>query len=76
MALYINMNQAMQNIYRRFVTDEDLHVYSIDESILDVTASHNLFGPAEAIAAAVFCKRKMHVFATEDLTAPDLHFCC
>ena len=24
----------------------------------------------------VFCKRKMHVFATEDLTAPDLHFCC
>ena len=24
MALYINMNQAMQNIYRRFVTDEDL----------------------------------------------------
>ena len=24
MALYINMNQAMQNIFRRFVTDEDL----------------------------------------------------
>ena len=53
MALYINMNQAMQNIFRRFVTDEDLHVYSIDESILDVTASQNLFGPAEAIAAAI-----------------------
>nr|WP_092069319.1 Y-family DNA polymerase [Dendrosporobacter quercicolus]NSL47431.1 Y-family DNA polymerase [Dendrosporobacter quercicolus DSM 1736]SDL89148.1 DNA polymerase V [Dendrosporobacter quercicolus] len=53
MASYINVNQAIQNIFRRFVTDEDLHVYSIDESILDVTASHNLFGPAEAIAEAI-----------------------
>lgn len=54
MALYINVNQAIQNIFRRFVSDEDLHIYSIDESILDVTASHNLFGPAEAIAEAIF----------------------
>ncbi|SFM26639.1 Y-family DNA polymerase [Pelosinus propionicus] len=53
MALYINVNQAIQNIFRRFVTDEDLHVYSIDESILDVTASHNLFGPAEVIAESI-----------------------
>ena len=42
MALYIHVNQAIQNIFRRFVIDEDLHIYSIDESILDVTASHNL----------------------------------
>lgn len=53
MALYITMNQAIQNIFRRFVADEDLHVYSIDESILDVTASLNLFGPAETIAQAI-----------------------
>jgi DNA polymerase V len=53
MALYIDVNRAIQNIFRRFVTDEDLHVYSIDESILDVTASHALFGPAEAIAEAI-----------------------
>ena len=53
MALYIKMNKAIQNIFRRFVTDEDLHVYSIDESILDVTASQNLFGPAEAIAESI-----------------------
>ena len=26
--------------------------------------------------AAVFCKRKMHIIAAEDLTVPDLHFCC
>ncbi len=53
MALYINANQAIQNIFRRFVTDEDLHIYSIDESILDVTASLNLFGPAEVIAETI-----------------------
>ncbi len=53
MALYIQVNQAIQNIFRRFVSDEDLHVYSIDESILDVTASLPLFGPAEMIAEAI-----------------------
>lgn len=53
MALYIKINQAIQNIFRRFVTDEDIHVYSIDESILDVTASLNLFGSAEMIAEAI-----------------------
>lgn len=53
MALYIQVNQAIQNIFRRFITDEDLHVYSIDESMMDVTASLNLFGPAEAIAEAI-----------------------
>lgn len=53
MALYIKVNKAIQNIFRRFVADEDLHVYSIDESILDVTASQNLFGSAEVIADAI-----------------------
>jgi DNA polymerase V len=53
MALYVKMNQAIQNIFRRFVVDEDLHIYSIDESILDVTASLNLFGSAETIAESI-----------------------
>ena len=53
MALYINMSQTIQNIFRRFVADEDLHIYSIDESILDVTASLNLFGTSEAIAKTI-----------------------
>ena len=53
MALYIHINRAIQNIFRRFVADEDLHIYSIDESILDVTASLKLFGSAEAIAQAI-----------------------
>lgn len=58
MALYISKNQEIQNIFRRFVTDEDLHVYSIDESIVDVTASVNLFGPAESIAQNILKRVK------------------
>ncbi|MEG6586301.1 Y-family DNA polymerase [Dendrosporobacter sp. 1207_IL3150] len=58
MALYIKINQDILNIFRQFVTDEDLHVYSIDESILDVTASLNLFGPAEVIAEAILKRVK------------------
>ncbi|WP_018704623.1 Y-family DNA polymerase [Anaeromusa acidaminophila] len=53
MSLYLQQNRAIQNIFRRYVTDEDLHIYSIDESFLDVTASLNLFGPAEIIAKRI-----------------------
>lgn len=34
---YIAMNQKVNDIFQRFVAEEDLHVYSIDESILDFT---------------------------------------
>ena len=37
----------------------------IDIKFVDITNSEG-----------VFCKRKMHVIATEELTPPDLHFCC
>mgnify|MGYP004467037513 CR=1 FL=1 len=36
---YIEMNKKVNDIFRRFVAEEDLHLYSIDESILDVTDS-------------------------------------
>lgn len=54
MALYIEINRKIQNIFHRFVANEDLHVYSIDEAILDVTAYQNLFGSAENIAQNIF----------------------
>lgn len=44
MNLYIKRNLQINNIYRRFVADEDLWPYSIDESILDLTHSWRLFG--------------------------------
>ncbi|WP_353989539.1 Y-family DNA polymerase [Pediococcus argentinicus] len=44
MNLYIERNLEINNIFRRFVADEDLLPYSIDESILDLTHSWRLFG--------------------------------
>lgn len=53
MALYLKKNIEILNIFKRYVTDDDLHPYSIDESFLDVTASHKLFGTSYQIAKAV-----------------------
>ena len=44
MNLYIQRNLQINDIFRRFVADEDLLPYSIDESILDLTHSWRLFG--------------------------------
>ena len=41
----MEINLQINNIFREYVADEDLLVYSIDESILDVTKSLNLFFP-------------------------------
>ena len=45
MNLYVKENMKLNDIFREYVADEDLLVYSIDESILDVTHSLNLFYP-------------------------------
>ncbi|MHC3983235.1 hypothetical protein WDV13_06030 [Weissella cibaria] len=37
MSRYIAMNKKVNDIFRRFAAEEDLHLYSIDESILDFT---------------------------------------
>lgn len=39
MNYYIQMNRKINDIFREFVADEDLHMYSIDETILDFTDS-------------------------------------
>lgn len=39
MTYYIQQNKAINDIFREFVAEEDLHMYSVDESILDVTDS-------------------------------------
>ncbi len=44
MNLYIKRNLQINDIFRRFVANEDLMPYSIDESILDLTHSWRLFG--------------------------------
>ncbi|MCO7151169.1 Y-family DNA polymerase [Vagococcus lutrae] len=44
MHLYIEKNIAVNQILQRFVADEDLLIYSIDESFIRITASKKLFG--------------------------------
>lgn len=39
MNYYIAMNEKVNDIFREFVSEDMLHVYSIDESILDLTSS-------------------------------------
>jgi DNA polymerase V len=43
MGLYIQENTKINNIYQHYVAEEDLLVYSIDESFLDVTKTLHLF---------------------------------
>lgn len=47
MNLYIQRNLEVNNVFRKYVADEDLLIYSIDESILKVTKSLNLFTKAK-----------------------------
>ncbi|MCW0953862.1 excinuclease ABC subunit A [Weissella ceti] len=39
MSYYIAKNKEINDIFREFVAEEDLHMYSVDESILDLTDS-------------------------------------
>ncbi|WP_314067446.1 Y-family DNA polymerase [uncultured Vagococcus sp.] len=43
MKFYLDENMKINEIFRRYVSDTDLHIYSVDESFLDVTASLKLF---------------------------------
>ncbi|MFD1430573.1 Y-family DNA polymerase [Lacticaseibacillus mingshuiensis] len=51
MNLYIKRNLQINDIFRRFVADEDLWPYSIDESLLDLTKSWQLFGDSPRAVA-------------------------
>lgn len=50
MALYLQRNLDILKIFKRYVPSKDLYVYSIDESFLDITHSHALFGSNIEIA--------------------------
>lgn len=44
MQLYIDYSATIYSIYLKFISKEDIHVYSIDEAFLDVTDYLNLYG--------------------------------
>ncbi|EPC77855.1 ImpB/MucB/SamB family protein [Lacticaseibacillus paracasei subsp. paracasei Lpp221] len=53
MADYIRKNYGINRIYRHFTDDAHRYPYSIDESFIDVTHSHSLFGSNEEIATQI-----------------------
>ncbi len=53
MSLYLEVNQKICEIFRRYVSDDDLLVYSIDEAFLDVSSTRNLFGEPLDIARQI-----------------------
>ncbi|WP_099974567.1 Y-family DNA polymerase [Lactobacillus terrae] len=44
MNLYIKRSIEINNIFRKYAAEEDINVYSIDESLVDMTKSWKLFG--------------------------------
>ena len=44
MALYMEISTKIYNIYLRFVAPEDIHVYSIDEVMIDLTHYLGAYG--------------------------------
>lgn len=44
MNLYIKRSMQVLDIFRKYAAMEDIHVYSIDESMIDMTKSWRLFG--------------------------------
>ncbi|MFD1465498.1 Y-family DNA polymerase [Lapidilactobacillus mulanensis] len=53
MADYIKRNYQINQIYRAYTDDQHWYPYSVDESFIDVTHSHALFGTNEEIAAKI-----------------------
>lgn len=53
MELYLEKNLAIIDIFKRYVPVKDLHVYSIDESFLDVSHSTKLFGSRQEISSKI-----------------------
>ncbi|MGG5331085.1 DNA directed DNA polymerase [Enterococcus sp. AZ163] len=52
MLLYMKKNQEINNIYKKYADEANHHVYSVDESFLDVTNSIRLFGCKNAYELA------------------------
>lgn len=50
MALYIEENLKIQNVFLNYTSKEEIHPYSIDEGFLDLTSSLNYFVPDKNIS--------------------------
>ena len=66
MARYIEVSSKIHEVYLKYVSPEDMHVYSIDEVFMDVTAYLKTYGlSAQTIARKIITD----VFKTTGITA-------
>lgn len=66
MALYMKYSARIFGIYKKFVSPEDIHVYSVDEVFMDVTAYLSLYKMSAFCLAETIVKE---VFETTGITA-------
>ncbi|MEM5057955.1 excinuclease ABC subunit A, partial [Enterococcus faecalis] len=59
MGLYIETNMKIVNIIRRYVSDDDIHVYSIDELFIRYDKVKNLYGNIDVKLFAKAIMRKI-----------------
>lgn len=57
MNLYIERNMQINDIFRQYVSDDDLYIYSIDESFVRIQSSKRLFGKTAYEFATLFKER-------------------
>ncbi len=65
MSLYLEFSTRIIEIYLRFISEDDLHIYSIDEAFLDVTSYLNYYRMtdlelAKRILSTVLEETKIH----------------
>ncbi len=56
MKTYLEFSNQINKIYLKYVAPEDMHIYSIDETFLDITQSMHLFAKTEIEAAELILK--------------------
>ena len=52
MRLYMQKNTEINNIYKKYADEANHHVYSVDESFVDITGAQKLFGKSSAYEMA------------------------
>ncbi|ATP39506.1 UV damage repair protein UvrX [Solibacillus sp. R5-41] len=53
MSFFLDMSMAITKLIAQFVPREAIHVYSVDESFIDLTGSETLWGSPEKMAKAI-----------------------
>ena len=71
MQLYINYSVRIYRILLRYFSKQDTHVYSIDESFMDVTDYLALYGMS---ARDLGLKIRAEIFAETDIPAACMHW--